>query len=66
MLCSTLATHNYAVIVMPRFVHVYDYMKKTLLFKILVSKVKSVHFLEEEQILALLKDNDSMELYSIQ
>jgi hypothetical protein len=51
---------------MPKFVHLYDYLKKTLLFKISVTKVKSVHFLEEEQILAVLKDNDSIELYSVQ
>ena len=51
---------------MPCTVHVYDYMRKSLLFKISCSKVKNVYLLEEEQILALRKNNDDLELYSIQ
>ena len=58
--------HNYAVLVLSRGVHVYDYLKKTLLFKISCNKVKKVYLLEEEQILAIRKDNDQIELYSIQ
>ncbi|TNV86823.1 hypothetical protein FGO68_gene13275 [Halteria grandinella] len=64
---STLPQNSYACLAIGRQIHVYDYLKNELLFKLHVSNVQQLYLLDKEQILAIREVGmpDQLKMFSI-